>query len=361
MATLRDKYFEQTTKLFGIERKIKPFPVNFSGRWEKFVLRKKWPLLFTLVSEITQSSFENLIPIWLTLAFIEQDLRIFLGVIAGYLVLEIVNRVGLYVYHLAENTLGASYFTSAYGFFLTVDPIYHTTKSSGKIISKITSSWFDLSSLLNQFVFNIFPAIASFATASVALVTVDSSLLGYTLPAFFLITGVSGYGNYFSTKTFKPKIIKAREEANATSTENLMQNALIRATFSTERQLQKFRTRLLRFFGIRTTGRLAAGLILGLSRVLAILSVTLIGFALFNRVQRGEVSSEVAASLVITYYFGVRSILRIGRTISTTADAYIGVNDMWSYIRRFGKQTYPVLDADTEANFTYQITSSKSA
>ena len=352
MPSFADRYFALLTRTFRVRRRIKPAPVDFSQRWERLLLRQKYPLLFTLVSEVAQSSFENLIPIWFTLAFTTGDLRIFFAVIAGYLVLEVVNRVSLYFYHIAENTLGASYFTSAYGYFLTVDPLHHSTKSSGKIISKITNSWFDLSSLINQFVFNILPAVATFSTATIALVTIDSSLAIISIPAFFLITGVSGYGSYFSTKTFKPRIIKAREESNAVSTENLMQNALIRATFSTESQLGKFRDKLLNFFAIRTTGKLSGGLIIAVARTLAVLSVALIGYTLYRQVLADEVGAEIAASLVITYYYGVRSILRIGRTVSTTLDAYIGVGDMWSYIRTFGTQSYPVLSSDEPDRFT---------
>ncbi len=346
--TWQNRYFDWIYKTLDTRSKIKIYNVDFTKPWYHLALEKKWTYAITIASEAIQASFENLIPILLTLAFTASKFEYVLYLGGAYAALQILNIVVLHIYSIATNSLGSSYFRNCYEFFLTVDPIFHSTKSSGKIISKISGTWGDFMGIADSVTFNIIPAIVSFATSTIALTTVDTSLAAYTVPAFFLITGINGFGYYYNSKIFKKKIIKSREESNATATENLIQNNLVRATFATEDQLSKYQRQLTKLFSLYSTSNTSSRFVATTTRLLVIGSVVLIGSLLFLKTSNGTLESDLAGSLLITYYFGSRSILRIGRVFHKTIDSYQGLNDMWEYIRNFGKQTYPVISSDNK-------------
>ena len=125
-----------TTTLFNyfqIGRKLPIKPVDFEKPWPRILLLRKYRYGLALVSQIIQSAYENLMPIFLTSGFIEQRLDWVVLAIGGYALLELLNRVVFVNFLIAQNTVGVSYFTAAYGFFLTTYPINHSTKFSGKI------------------------------------------------------------------------------------------------------------------------------------------------------------------------------------------------------------------------------------
>lgn len=346
--TWQSRYFDWIYKFLNTKDKIRTHEVDFTRPWYHLALKQKWAIGFTILFEVVQSSFGNLIPIWLTLTFTSGRFEYMLYVAAAYAALQLINILAMYGFYLANNSLGTSYFNSSYSYFLTVDPIFHSTKSSGKIISKISGSWGDFTGLINSITFNILPAISSFATSAIALATVDSTLAIYTIPAFFLITGVNGYGYYYNSKIFKKRTIKAREESNATATENLIQNNLIRATFATEDQLNKYHRQLKKLFSMYSTSNTSSNIVATTTRLLVIASVVLIASRLFEQTINRSLEPELAGSLLVTYYLGSRSIIRIGRVFYTTIDSYQGLQDMWEYVRNFGQQTYPVIDSDTK-------------
>jgi hypothetical protein len=355
LTTKLSKYFVelfpiQLIQYFNIAEKISPKPLSFERSWWHMFTLKKWTYLFTLLSETAQASYSNVIPILLTAAFTTNNLNLVFATLAGFITLEIINRIMMFKFAFAQQQVGVSYFYAAYKFFLTVDPIYHTTRSSGKILSKVAHTWFDFVTLIDDTVFTIVPALAAFITSTITLSTLDSSVLIVSIPSFFVIVLLNGGGSFYTSKIFKPMVIKSREQANQTSTENLMQTALIRATFTTETQLQKYINHLKEFFGIRTTSQYLGGTLISLSRITIGISVSLVSMILWQKINRGELDSVFAASVVIAYYLGISAVPRIGRVIGNTTDAYIGLTDMWEYVRKFGTQSYPVLPEDTLNN-----------
>ena len=329
---------------FQISRHLPTLEVDFQKPWTALLLLRKYRYAFQLVIESAQSAYENLIPFLLTRAFLENRVDWLVYVIGGYALLELVNRVAFHNFLLAQNTVGLSYFGACYGFFLTVDPLHHSTRSSGKIISKITNTWFDFMTLVDTLTFNVVPALIGFLTATVAVTQADTSLLYVTLPSFFLITLFNALANLYASGIFKPAVIETREKSSTIATENLMQNALIRTTFTTETQLEKYIRATRKFFAMRTTSRLLSGSIITLTRWLSAGSVLLVALTLFRNESQDP---AVSASLVVTYFLGIRAIPWMSRVLATILDAYIGLNDMWTYVRDFGTQTYPVLSTDT--------------
>ena len=328
---------------FKIASRLPALDVDFSKSWTRLLWLRKYRYGFQVLMESLQSAYENLIPYLLTQAFLASRLDWLVYTIAGYALLELVNRISFHNFMLAQNTVGLSYFAAAYGFFLTVDPIHHSTRSSGKIISKISNTWFDFMNLVDTLTFNVVPALIGFATATIAVTRADSSLLYITVPSFFVITIFNALANLYASGIFKPAIIKSREVASATATENLMQNALIRTTFTTGTQLDKYVTKQRTFFAMRTTSRLISGSITTITRWLSAGSVLLVALALFDSTTQDP---AISASLVITYFLGIRAIPRMSKVLATILDAYIGLDDMWNYVREFGTRTYPVLPND---------------
>jgi hypothetical protein len=67
---------------------------------------------------------------------------------------------------------------------------------------------------------------------------------------------------------------------------------------------------------------------------------------MFNLVDSGEVSLVIGSSLILTYLRGSNSIIRAGRTTQRLYDSWSKIQDLYTFIRGFGKQSYPVLEKD---------------
>ena len=82
------------------------------------------------------------------------------------------------------------------------------------------------------------------------------------------------------------------------------------------------------------------------TRTLYILSSLIIGILVINQTISGEISNTIALSIILTYSSGTQGVLYIGDKVKRLTTALSNVNDLFDFIRGFGKQTFPVLEDD---------------
>jgi ABC-type multidrug transport system fused ATPase/permease subunit len=339
-----DKYFDTLNRFFQFEKRTHFFEVDFSKPWYYVFLKKKFRYFSLFLSEAAQSIFESLVPIALGFAISKQNYTYMFLIVLGYIVLEILNRLTVYFNGITTSEIQGSIALSAHTFFLTVDPIFHSTKSSGSIISKIQSgSGRDFNMMINGIFFHVLPALVSYATVTITLVYFNL-YLGVVATIFFvIITTLTSVFRYINSNALVAKWIKVREKYAGVTTENLVQNSLIRSSFATVETLQKTKELASSAHNVRNVMFMGSALVTMVSRILYILSVLFIGYGLLDLVQKGSVNSVLATTAIITYMAGSRGILRIGDTVGDITESLANIRDLFDFIRNFGKQTFPVL------------------
>jgi ABC-type multidrug transport system fused ATPase/permease subunit len=197
--------------------------------------------------------------------------------------------------------------------------------------------------MINTLCFNIIPTVVSYVTVTVTLVYFNG-YLGLVSTLFFIaITVLTSFFRFVNSKALVKKWISAREKASAVGVENLTQNALIRSSFATPEVVDRYVKLFRKAHNSRNIMVMGGAMVTFLGRMLYILSVLVIGYGILNLVQNGTLNAVVGTTIILTYMSGSRQILRIGDTVGEVTESMANVTDLFEFIRKFGKQTFPVL------------------
>jgi ABC-type multidrug transport system fused ATPase/permease subunit len=339
-----DKYFDILNSLFKFDKKIQLFDVDFTKPWYTTLWKKRFAYLIVLISEISYNIFEPLVPIGFGIAVSQQKYEYILYIGLAFLLFEVFNRVAVYINTIANAEVQGSISISAQNFFLTVDPIHHSTKSSGSILSKIQAGGGrDFLMMMNSVIFNIFPTITSYITVTITLIYFNGYLGIVSTIFFIIITLLSSASRYLNSNALSKKWIDARDKYASVSTENLVQNALIRSSFATVEVAENTKKLALKSLNTRSVMFGGGALITFISRLLYNISILVISFGVLDLVQKNVISAVIGTTIIITYMSGSRQVLRIGETIGDVTESMANIKDLFDFIASFGKQTYPVL------------------
>jgi hypothetical protein len=332
--------------LFRIPNDLKVLNVDFSKPWWVILNKQKTIFTVALLSEILQAVYNTLLPIIFVKLIETQNYTFLTYNLIVILLIELINRVVMRYFSVMYNNISLSIKFQAYKYFLTVDPIFHSLKSSGTIISKIENTTNNIGDFLGRLVGGFVPIFAGFTTTVIALFTIDFRL-GFVALIFYVIIVLSNAGMQFlSASSFTPQIIKQRDLTQALFTENILQNWYIRSTFSTNDQVIKSKKAILKSQGIFSTAWVTSGLIVSMTRYLYFTSLTIIAVIVINKIQAQELTLAFGLSIVLTYLGGSRDITVAGDIIQNMTENHTKLKDLYSFISGFGKQTYPVLDDD---------------
>jgi ABC-type multidrug transport system fused ATPase/permease subunit len=342
---LETKYYEFLSRTFRFDTKIKIYPVDFDRPWYWVFGNERIRLSLVLIFQIVNDIFDGLLPLLIGLAIESRSVRTFSYLILVYFVLETVHRFAIYHWHILLGNIQSSVLNAVQVFFLTTDPIHHSTKSSGKILSKINAGAGQgfLATLVSIF-FDILPIVLTYFTVAITLLFYNFKIGIVAVVFFVIITLTSSFLKYFHSKSLKKPWIKVRDDYMSVQTENLHQNALIRASFATPEQLTEFKEKLNDVIAVRNIRSQGNSLNTYFMRTLYCISITVVGTLLFQSLNAGEISTILATTLLLTYYNGSRSILKIGDTISSITESIGDTTDLFEFIREFGRQSYPVVE-----------------
>jgi hypothetical protein len=344
-----DWYFNFLDKLFNFEKRIKLFDVDFTKPWYLTLWKKRLPYLFVLISEISYNIFEPLVPIGFGIAISQQKYEYILYIGLAFIAFELFNRIAVYINTVTNAEIQGSISISAQKFFLTVDPIYHSTKSSGSILSKIQAGGGrDFLMMMNSIIFNVIPTITSYITVTVTLVYFNGYLGVMSTSFFIIITLLSSFFRYINSNALSKKWIDSREKYAGISTENLVQNALVRSSFATVEVVENTKKLAINLLNTRSIMFTGGALVTLISRILYNISILIISYGVLDLVQKNTISAIVGTTIIITYMSGSRQVLRIGETIGDITESMANVNDLFDFITNFGKQTFPVLPEKKE-------------
>ena len=91
------------------------------------------------------------------------------------------------------------------------------------------------------------------------------------------------------------------------------------------------------------------------SRTAYISSFMILGLNVFWQLQAGNINTTIAIGILLTYANGTQPILYIGYQMKKLNRSIAAITDLFTFIRGFGKQTYPVLESDNDKNLVVKL------
>ncbi len=347
---LQDKYWWFNFNLFRFDKKVNVLPVDFNKPWWKIIVDQKLPYLIVLFVMTIRVALSSLAPVIFTLIFTSGKLE-YLFTYTGILLTFILFSNGTMYYYLilaAQCMYSISY--NAHRYFLTVDPIFHTTRSSGKIIAKIDRATNSFEELLDIMTFEILDVIVKFITTIIILFSFNTHLGLIAATSFIIVSAISILGKLFITEGFEKYRIKDDDAVKAANLENLQSIQLIRSSFATIEQNTKLQNKHKNIMTTLSTLWIGHVSLNFLSRVILITSYVILGIAVLNLLNNGTISIALGLALTLTYINSGEQSIWIGNKISRLIQHKTRINDLFEFIRGFGKQTYPVLSKTENIN-----------
>jgi hypothetical protein len=339
----KEHIYLKTQSILHLDRHMKFWQVDFSKPWYHNFFYRKWSYVLILIGESSQAIFTSLTPLILGYGISNLNTSVFFLFVLGYIVLELFNRFAVNRYQIAQADVQGSVLNSSYSFFLTVDPIYHSTKSSGAIQSKIQAAGREFNFMVGLFIFDLTEMVIGYLAVLVALFAFSSKIAYVSLGFFLLISSISFFAYSIIAKIYTGSWIKRREKWSAVTIENLTQNALIRSTFGTIEQLNRTEHLSKEALESRTISIWIQGIFTTLVRIAYISSIAVIGTMILSLVQENTVSTITGVAMLLTYMGGSQQILKIGGKVTQFIESVEQMNDLWDFIRNFGTQSFPVL------------------
>lgn len=340
-------FFKRITKF---ENRIILLNVDFEKPWWYILWQQKWMVLINFINQIGTGIIFAFVPLWLASVFNTGDFNNFIYLILVLVLFRIIS-FGLFYFDplLRLQTMKSIEFSSS-KFFLNVDPIYHSTRSTGQIVAKVTRGAAAYEGLIDLVQFQILNNIGGIIGVVAAFASYNLLLSVYVFLYLFLIVFLTTAAFLLRSKMFRKLRIKTEDKAKAITLEILQQAQYIRAIYASKEVFQKVTKLQFNTTYITATLWRIAAYILTSCQVLFVLSMLHIGFILIQT----KDSPIVLLSLMVSYYQVGMSIQFIGNTISQIFNRFEDIDDLFEFIRGFGKQTFPVLegDFDKKVNFT---------
>lgn len=353
----QDWYWRFLHGTFRFDSQVEILPIDFQkDPWWRIILQKrqKWLLMLTILSESTRQVFYALSPIILAWIFTQGLLRYLVIFCLSWALLVFVwnSIIKYYLIYSAQCMYSVSY--NAHRFFLSVDPVYHTTRSSGKIISKITRASESFENFLDLITFDILKACIQFITITIVLFNYHSSLGIIATTSFFLLVLVSIGNKLLVSKSFEKYRIKDDDAMKAANLENLQSIQLIRSSFASIEQNKKLRLKHHRIMSTLTNLWMGHVLIDVSTRAMHVATIGALGVGIFHLMQQGDIALTTAIALMLTYINGSEDAAWIGKRLQALVEHMTKIQDLYSFVNKFGKQTYPVLEPSPSKSLSIQ-------
>jgi hypothetical protein len=186
-----------------------------------------------------------------------------------------------------------------------------------------------------------------------------SQSLGIYAAAVLLVSaGLSIALRYTLVPITQFEWIKRDDEFKATNVETLAQVSHIRSSFASDLQDQRIQNRVKRLMSVQATSWSSSVMTQTIIRILYITGLGVVGTQILSQVQNGQLDTVIAISLIIAFASGQNNIVRIGRMVEKFGERVSRIQDLYEFIRGFGKQTFPVLQTkqlETKLNDKYVL------
>lgn len=325
-----------------MHKKIELLPIDFTKSWWRIITDQKWLALALLISVTIREIFWALVPFLIAFVLESGSWYIFAGMCALWLLTELNNLLQPPLVAKFQLQCIHSVLYNAHQYLLTIDPQYHIKRSSGVILGKIERAARGYEDVLDQITFEFVPLTIGITTSLILLSKYSLLLVGSIAACLAIIIGYGYYVARYTSQKWEAASIKTDDAFKAVAFENLAQVHLIRATFATDYMSNKLTTKINNntqqernlWIAYAITSRI-------LSAFYAISVLVLLGFFVY-RIRYNLTSLTFAIGLILTYLQSTKPIIRILQPFRKYMRGHTAIQDLFSFMPSFGKQTIPV-------------------
>jgi ABC-type multidrug transport system fused ATPase/permease subunit len=323
-------------------RFIPEFKLNNSYNWFTIFWDHKVILIFSFVLLTIEKFIEANTPFYINSMIQNNNFGMFFVLILLYIFSVIISFVGFQFLVRVERRITDSIQILCSQTQLNIDPVTHTTKSSGTIISKLQRGVSSISTIL----FNLFielPTRFIYIGVSIYYMFKLSFSLGLivTLITLGSIIFNAWYLNYAYLPIKKLSIV-TEDKYMDNIIENITQAQLIRATFATpERSEMVIKNQKLKNIDEMARNH-SYSLNYQITKTILTISILIIAYQIYNLTVKGEVEVGLAIAIITSYTIAAFQIINLGSNVSKLLSSVTDLSDFLSYQSKLGNQTYPV-------------------
>jgi hypothetical protein len=236
----KEKIFGWFVRAFRYQKWIKDIDIDFQKPWWYIFWQVKIFTLAIILNFIIVESLKSGAPLLITFVLNTGDINNFYYLVIGLISYAILIGLLFYFDPLMQLTLVNSLRSSAAKFFLQVDPISHSTRSSGTVVSKTERA----ASSLVDFYYNLVSILGGLIAILVSTVAFWNYGWLYGLVAlvsFFVTIVLMVGGVMIKTDLTFDITVKKDDKFKATTLETLQQSGYIRSLFATDKQMQNIK------------------------------------------------------------------------------------------------------------------------
>jgi len=335
------KVYNFLEKLFGMVGNIKIHPVDFNLPWYS-IYKKYWlRLVVSLIAEIIVWVFFTTLPLIINYAIKTQNITLVVSLGIVFMMLSIIVQTHMRNYVLAEVGIMGSVSNSAYKFFVKVDPVHHSTRESGKVISKINRAVGAYENTTDIITFNILQFIIQIIVILVSFVYYDFTIGMIAAVSLIIMLTISTISQIFIAKNVINKDNDQGDIQQQVEVESLQQVALIRSSFATPEHIKKIRKTNIRTGEVQATVWTSFTFTGFLPRIMFGISFLIVIIIILNLIKTGSLDILTAIALM-TMYTSTYDIINSGRYIQWTVANIERIKNLYTYIREYGDSSYPV-------------------
>ena len=341
--TFIEKYYTFWTQLANTKSKVRILPIDFNAPWTRIIEQQKKYFLGAFFCETVIQIFYTLVPLLIGAIIEQQRFSLFFYLVIGWLLAILGEFAGIYCSILLQMQCINSIQYNAYQFFLSVDPLYHTMRSSGKLFAKIERGARAYEDFLDLFMLDLVPTVISILTVVGSFFWIDAKLGILCFVLLVIIAFANITLSLLTGAAFEKKLIDADDSVKALSVESLTQVQLVRSSFATNEIAHKAYNKNNKLMYTESTAWVASSASTLITRVLYLASIFILGSAIINYILQGTVSTLIGTTILLAYIRGTYEIIKIGRRLRKLLKSVTRISDLFLFIRTFGKQTFPVL------------------
>ncbi|MFA5074988.1 MAG: ABC transporter ATP-binding protein [Candidatus Babeliales bacterium] len=335
--------FFKNFSIENINKNLNLLPIDFKNHWFKVFIKLKKLLLIGIFGEIINSTFNTLGILFIGWALSSKKLIYLLFIFILWAIIYIFSLFTRTKIVISQIQFIHSVNFRAHQALLQVDPIFHTKKSTGTILSKIKRGSKAFEDLMDSFFYDILPLIISLITIIISL-----SLYNITMGSIttLLLISIITLNLIFSKKIVAPlekKFIKTEDKLRAVSLEAINQINLIRTSFATANIDNILKINNINTMRIENKSYFFYFFIYTLVKFLYLISLGFLSFYVFFLIKNNTLSTAIGISLVVMYMKSAYEVTKIERPVRHITQSLTRINDLFLYIKNFGEQTYPVL------------------
>lgn len=326
--------------------KVQTKPVNFSKPWWQPFTNQKLYCTFILIGELIVNAYKTYTPIFISTAYETRSFNKLIIIFVCWLGIIFLEYLVRQFNNILELKTMYSVQMSGHSFFLTVDPIYHSKRSSGAILSKIARATRGYEEILDRIVLDILPITITSIAAIINIMNFDFWIGLIIFLSLSVIITINILGLTKIIIPIEHDVLARDDLARTVALENLTQIHLIRSSFATESINQKYIESEKKVMFQEGLQWVNSENLYGIVKALYILTIAGLCFWLLKMINSNQTSTVVAFAILMTYMKGTASIIKIGKPIRKIAKSLIRIKDLFKFIQQFGKQSFPVLDKD---------------